>query len=167
MTCSNHSDPQFDVTFFDQDASFMQELAAERDNLSSPVIEYYIFDRSANVDPLYNEPVDWSYKGPFRLRASVQFVEWDNRDESVRDEGYESSWDATVGIAKLNWDRFVGEGYVPKTSDVLKVNGRWWDVAMKTGESGAVLDTDKFVGYQLGLVARSKFTPDRKIPDGA
>jgi hypothetical protein len=133
----------------------------ERINLFGQQIDYYVLNRGANVDPVYNEPTpEWNFH-QYGMIAAVTYQEMDNRDPSVRDEGFDIDYDAEVYLSYNEWSRVVGEK-VPKEGDVLFAMNEYFDV-VNAGKGGNFIDTVKVVGYKILVKKRSKFTPERKF----
>lgn len=182
-----------------QDAAYFRQIEAEKYNLSGLVAEYYSLNRGVNVDPLYNEPdndplyggdnptrspigtpqtssLSWNFSpdilggdSPLLIPCGVEYVEFENRQPSVRPEGKIVEYDAIMRFASLSWECEIEKldvaelvGRTPKEGDVVYVFEEWWDV-VKAGRAGNVLGTSVTVGYSLELKKRTQFTPDRKI----
>lgn len=174
------------------EATYLRSLEAERIEMVGPTCEYYSLNRGKNVDALYGEPTnDPLYGGsgsrgdPQRDNASwnfypdaaagettltfpcvVQFQEQDNRQPSVRDEGFHVEDDAECCFSRDHWERAIADtrivGRAPKEGDVIYVFDQWWDV-VQASQGGNILDTPVWVGYKVMLKQRSQFTPDRKV----
>jgi hypothetical protein len=155
----------------------MRCIEAERNRLTGPTAQYYSLNRGKNVDPLYDEPSDdplyhgsplgvtevWGWFPAFDLVVTMEYGESENKDVSVRDEGQEIQYDATIRLAHDEWMAVAPVGQMPKEGDVCYVFEKWWDV-VRAGRAGYVVDTSTSVGWVLGLKHRDSFTPDRKIP---
>lgn len=127
--------------------------------------QYFVLNRSVNIDPVYNEPTangeeDWKYTGPHALTFAVQYVEFTGREPGVRDEGLTIDYDAEAAVSYLQWDALF-PAFRPKEGDVVFVMGEYFDV-VKQGRSGNLVDTVNVVGFQLMLKRRAQFTPERR-----
>lgn len=133
----------------------------ERLSLFGQQIDYYVLSRGTNVDPVYNEPEpDWAFTA-YSLVAGVTYQQMDNRDPSVRDEGFVVEFDAEAYIAFDAWRAAVGTA-VPKEGDVLFAMAEYFDV-VNAASGGNFVDTVQVVGYKLLLRKRAKFAPQRKF----
>jgi len=153
----------------DQDKTVMRRWEEERYSLTGQDCEYYSLIRGSNVDPLYNEPYPDTSTGAlgeqFRLNftfiGAITYQERDNRDPAVRDEGFYAEYDAELYVAINEWEKTAGTEFQPKEGDVIYGMGLFFDV-VKKGTGGNIIDTVKYVGYQLMLKRRTKFVPERK-----
>ena len=142
--------------------SLYRSYEEERINLFGQACTYWVLVRGANVDPVYNETdPNWSFRTPYNLIAAVTYQQMDNRQPSVRDEGFDIDFDADVFIAHNEWATKVGTE-VPKEGDVLLIMEEYFDV-VNAGKGGNFIDTAKVVGYKIQVKKRSKFTPERKF----
>jgi len=178
--------------YYDEDAAYLRCLEEERIELSGPTCEYYSLNRGKNVDALYGEPTNdplyggsasrgdpsrsdeaWNFfpdidggASPSTFPCSIEYQEADNRNPSVRPEGFLYEYDAIIGISRNHWEDTwedtVIEGRLPKEGDVMYLFEEWWDVT-KAGKSGNIIDSPNYVGFKLELKKRTQFTPDRKI----
>ncbi len=142
--------------------SLYRSYEEERINLFGQACTYWVLVRGANVDPVYNETdPNWAFNTPYNLIAAVTYQQMDNRQPSVRDEGFDIDFDADVFIAHNEWATKVGTA-VPKEGDVLSIMEEYFDV-VNAGKGGNFIDTPQVVGYKIQVKKRSKFTPDRKF----
>ena len=180
--------------WFDQDAIYLRKLEAERIELVGPTCEYYSLNRGRNVDPLYNEPdndplyggsdpigtpqtdsTSWNYypdinKTPpddlLQMPCIIEYQEMDNRQPSVRDEGFIAEYDAIMHLARDHWECTIEDtdidGRLPKEGDVIYVFEEWFDV-IKVGKGGNILDSPNYVGFKFELRKTTVFTPNRKV----
>jgi hypothetical protein len=161
------------------DETFLLGIANELTQLAGvPLseVQYYQLHQYVNYDPLYQEASPGEqFRGPYQLAVTITFDESEgNYDQDVNDEGVERSFDAKLGIAKLEWDsKVVGflppgtPGFVePREGDVIGVfespNTRWFDIK-KVDRSGYVQMTSTFVAWKIELKKRNSFTPDRRL----
>lgn len=166
MGCESYSGGGADggMPLLDQDLAYLKCLDDERIKLTGLTGAYYVHDRSQGNDPLYNEPVPWGYLGPYTFTGSLEHNEADDSDEMVDTEkGWEKEYDARLYISALEWDNVVGSPHIPKSSDVVSIGGRWWDV-VKSSRNGPIVGTQTYVGWKLELKLRTKFDPSRKVP---
>jgi len=131
----------------------------------------------ANLDPLYNEPIERDWHGPFELRA---FLTWPEQTYEVREEGNRVYWTGQVWIARLSVeDADMPES--PKEGDVVRVwdfphfnafaqgmeggipnAGYYYDI-IGVVEDGHVNDNAEFVGFRCDIKRRTEFTPERRL----
>lgn len=142
--------------------SLYRSFEEERINLYGQQIDYYVLSRGANVDPLYNEPApSWSFT-QYGLVGAITYQAMDNRDPSVRDEGFEINYDAEAYFAYNEWSKRIGAARPPKEGDVMFCMGQYFDV-VNAASGGNFVDTLNVVGYKLLLKRREKFDPNRKF----
>jgi hypothetical protein len=161
----------------DADAAYFKCLEAEKIGLVAPTVLYYSLNRGRNVDPLYNEPADdplygggpvgvsevWGWFPAFEIQGAMEYTGETGSNPSVRDEGKEYDYDATLRIAASEWTRLAPSGQAPKEGDVCYVYSMYWDI-VQFGDSGHVGDTMTFVGWVVKLKRRENFEPQRKLP---
>ena len=150
-----------------RDAKYFQRLEQERISLSGPEVNYYSLNRGRNVDPLYNEPVGWSYQRFCIVTGAIEYVEAESRDVSVRDEGEVIEQTGIVRIAYNEWKLRAtvdtnGRQRWPKAGDVIEMQLEVWDV-VKGNSQGNVVNQPNFVAFQLELRKRNKFIAQRKV----
>lgn len=144
----------------DRDVQYQQRIERERIGLTGVQATYYRLKRAANVDPLYNEPCVWDFE-EFCMTVAIEFEERDDRDPSVREEGFEVLFDARFQVSRLEWDENAPVGSVPREGDVIFAHDTYFDV-VRTGSGGKVVDLPNFVGFKFDGRRRSKFVPERR-----
>lgn len=141
--------------------SLYRSFEEERINLFGQRIDYYVLSRGANVDPVYNEPApEWSFT-QYELVGAVTYQQSDNRDPSVRDEGFVVEFDGEAYFSFNEWSKVIG-AKPPKEGDVLYAMGNYFD-AVNADSGGNFVDTVNAVGYKIVLKKRAKFDPSRKF----
>ena len=150
----------------ERDRRFIQKLDEENIKRTGSRIVYYSRNRGVNVDPLYSEPLGWTFR-KFPLAAGhIEYEEKDGREVSVRDEGKTVMLNARLNISLIEWQReaYVDGGLqrLPKAGDVIDIQLEVWDV-VQANSAGNVIDRPDFTGFQLELRKRSKFVAQRKI----
>lgn len=131
-------------------------------------------DRSQR-DPLYDEPVDRSFRGPYKVYG---FVEYAAGQPETTEQGMRVTWAGTVWIPRVEFEQ-SGAGS-PLEGDVLQywnvpwfgehgVNseevpgrGYYFDV-VNADDDGHVFDSAAFVGFKLEVRRRTEFTPERRL----
>ena len=131
--------PESRPVYGDRDRKFFQKLDDESIKRSGGEVTYFSLNRGQNVDPLYNEPKGWRYKKFCLASASIEYMEVDGRDVSVRDEGKESTHTAKIYFSLIEWQkrapidpRVTREGNAmqrrPKEGDVVEIQREVWNV---------------------------------------
>lgn len=161
-----------------QDETYLRSLEYERRELVGVVGNYYQLIRGANVDPLYAEPTNdplysatplvdpdkrWVYQDPVDLTCTVEYVDSENRNPFMRDDGFTIEWTATMFVARNEWEAKVSSAIEPKEGDVVYVFDHWFDV-VNVGKNGPILDSNHYVGWKMLLREKLPFTPERKEP---
>lgn len=147
-----------------RDHALARRFERERIGFTGQDVRYYSLNRHrSNVDPLYNEPVVWSYD-EFIVNAHIQFEEKDQRDPSAAETGLEVAIDGTLHIAFSEWSERAPDTRRPKEGDVVLTHEVYFDV-VKANSGGKMVDMPNFVGYELTLKRRLKFDASRKVDD--
>lgn len=139
----------------------------ERIGLTGQAVNYYVLDRSQNVDPLYDEPYageslsdGWSYT-TYKLVAAIEFQEDSNLSPTADEQGFRREFDAVAYMSYNDWDTAVGAASPPKIGDIMFCMNKYFDI-VKDGSEGNFIDTADAVGFRLELRQNDKFSPDRK-----
>ncbi len=146
----------------ERDKAYFQRLDDENIKRAGSEINYFSLNRGRNVDPLYDEPMGWSYIEFCLVAGHIEFQEVDGRDVSVRDEGEEVIIEAKINISKIEWNGKSPVKRIPKAGDVMEVQEQFWDI-VKGNSAGNAIDRPDFTGYQLELRKRLKFIAQRKV----
>jgi len=131
----------------------------------------------ADLDPLYGEPIERDWHGPFELTG---LLTWPEQTYEVREEGNRVYWTGQIWIARLSVEE-AEMPEAPKEGDVVRV----WDLphfnafaqGMESGipragyfydvvgvvDDGHVNDTADFAGFRCDLKRRTEFTPERRV----
>lgn len=133
--------PRTGYRYRSQDDEILRRWEEERIGLSGPIGEFYILNRGANVDPLYNEPTNdplyqedrlpgtpgdewphnvtlrdneaWEFEGPFMMDMAIEYQQSENRNPAVREEGKEAEYDAIIAISRNEWEGVLEDAGVP------------------------------------------------------
>jgi hypothetical protein len=140
-------------------------------------VQYWQLLQYENHDPLYQEadPKEL-FRGPYQIAVTIEFDEAEGNydQESTEEQGVERTYDAVLGVAKLEWERKVvsataplSPGFAePREGDVVGVfdapDTRWFDV-LKVDRSGYVNMTGTFVSWKVQLKNRQSFAPPRRL----
>lgn len=144
----------------DRDIAYQRRIERERISLTGVEATYYRLNRAKNVDPLYNEPCVWDFT-KFCVIVAIEYEPRDDRDPSVREEGFEVMEDSRIQISKLEWDENAPQNSAPREGDVIFVHRTYFDI-VRMGAGGKVVDLPEFVGYKLEGRRRSKFNPEQR-----
>lgn len=146
------------------EAALLRSWDAERTQRYGTGTTYWSLTRGANVDPLYSEPNDWAFDTTdgTAIKGWLQYVQADQRNVAVIDQGLVVDHDATLMYDRNTWESLFPTRS-PKEGDVVKAHSLSWDV-VKADKNGMVLDTEEHVGWKLMLKKREKFLPKRKLP---
>jgi hypothetical protein len=137
-------------------------------------INYYGYDVNAvqnrqKVDPLYGEPTERNFAGPFRVMAYIQYPEYEPLAEEV---GFGREWDAQVVLSRSHLDQ-INAPY-PSEADIIEMwrtpyhdqwslgKGMFFDVT-KAKHDGHINDSPTFTQFRLFLKRRSQFGAERRI----
>ena len=157
--------------------------AAEQTQASGTLVDWYSQDiPAATLDPLYNEPENRVWNGPYRFKA---FVEFPDQSIEVREEGHRFVWSGGMVWVPI---RMVEDGdmpNIPQEGDVVRMwsipffdalynidleggsppapeAGYYFDVIDVT-EDGHVFDEAAFTGFKCEIKRRTEFTPERRL----
>lgn len=159
--------------------SFLFDLwATEHVGIAGTTIEFWSLDlASSKRDPLYDEPTQRSWNGPYKIKA---FASNPTGVTSTGEEGLRARWDASVWISRKELEQAGASS--PSPGDILRiwdlpwinddaVNGEaipcagfYFDVTEVEPE-GRLFDNAMFVGFTLSIVRRTEFTPERRLRD--
>jgi hypothetical protein len=170
-----------DMRFSDSELGLFDTIAAEHSRTAGTPIDYYSLSMDDSVkDPLYNEPSQRAWKGPYRI---IGWFEWPDATPEAWEEGRIVTFSCTGWLSrKILEDARVP---VPGTGDVLRVwntpyfNAAGGDLTASTNQDGSNLgyffdvlnanddghlfDSAAFVGFKLTLNRRTQFAPERLV----
>lgn len=126
-------------------------------------------------DPLYDEPIEREWGGPFKLTG---FVEYMAGTPQMREEGMVVRWQGTIWVARKELEDTGTPA--PLEGDVIKfwdnkffaehsvnaehgVHGGYYFDVINADDDGHVHDTGHFVGIMLTVLRRTEFTPERRL----
>ena len=158
----------------DCERDLFDKINRELNELAGVQINYYGYnpfdpDNCVNIDPLYGEPEDRNFAGPYRVWALVKYPEYQPLAEEV---GFGRDWDAVVTISRSHLDE-QGAPY-PTEGDVIEMwrtpfhdawsmgVGLFFDV-IKASPDGYINDSPSFTQFKLGVKRRSQFGAERRI----
>lgn len=159
------------------DGPLFDHFAQEHTAASGTEILYWHQDLETSLrDPLYDEPIDRVWRGPFKLKGFVEYMEG---QPQMSENGMTVRWQGRIFIARLELEQ--SNAPAPLEGDVLKfwenkffqehsVNGDesipnagyYFDV-INADDVGHVHDSDRFVGFNLTVQRRTEFTAERRL----
>lgn len=158
-----------------EEAFLFDSVAAEINNIAGTDIDYFPLDPTRVRDPLYDEPEERKFCGPFRLKG---YAEWPSSTPEMREEGFKETFEATFYIARQAFDD-AGAPY-PNEGDAIRIwntpyfnanavineeipgAGYYFDV-VDVDDQGHINDTAYFVGFSIGVRRRTEFTAERRL----
>lgn len=168
--------PQLNLPECEHD--LFDSIAQEHSQIAGTSIDLYLHNlEKSKRDPLYDEPVQRVFDGPFRIKGHVTFP--DSAPEA-RMEGFHTTFSAEAWIARKELED-AGIKQVPGEGDVMSFwrtpffdagsvdndptvpfSGYFFDV-VDVDEDGHLFDSPSFVGFKFTLKRRTEFTPERRI----
>lgn len=168
-------DDQTPFRFSENELDLYDQIAGEQiAHVGTELVVYQLDIVNSKVDPLYGEPQERVFKGPYQMFAHVA---WPEASPAVGEAGKEFEWPSAawlprMGLEKVGaraplegdivrfWDLpyFVmqASGYAPEDADA----GYYFQV-IKVNNDGHLFDSAKFVGFRLDLKRLSAFSPER------
>jgi len=127
-------------------------------------------------DPLYDEPIDRDWRGPFTLNGFVTYME---STPQMREEGLVIRWEGEIWVARKEledkgapiptegdvfkfWENRFFTEYSVAAEEGVPNAGYYFDV-IHTKDDGHIGDTAYFVGISLRVIRRTEFTPERRL----
>jgi hypothetical protein len=160
----------------DSEGGVFDHFAQEQVKAVGPDISYWHQDLDASTrDPLYDEPIDRVWRGPFKLTGFVEYMEG---QPGMREEGSFVRWEGRIWLPRKElednnapapvegdviqyWDdRFFADFAV--NDEAVPKAGYYFDI-IKASDDGHVGDTSHFVGFALQVVRRTEFTAERRL----
>ena len=159
-----------------RDAAMYDHFAQEHVNASGTTILLWHQDLEESLrDPLYDEPIDRVWAGPYKLKAWVEYIAG---TPQMREEGMTVRWEGRIWVARKEledtgtpaplegdvikyWDnKFFAEHGVNAEEGVH--GGYYYDV-INVDDAGHVQDSDHFVGLTINVLRRTEFTAERRL----
>jgi hypothetical protein len=150
--------------------------AQEHTGTASTPIDYYVQDVDGSPrDPLYDEPTERLWKGPYALKG---YAEFPNLTAEAREEGLKKDWEATVWIARKEFED--KHAPYPKEGDVIRFwkipffdadanlhekvpGGGWYFDVVLTDDDGHLFDGPEFVNFKLTVKRATEFAAERRV----
>ena len=160
----------------DEESELFDCLAKEVVDISGIAVEWYSLDLEGSVrDPVYDEPIEMAWKGPYQLKAHVTMNE---RNAEAREEGMVWTFSFELWVARAE----VEEKYMarPKEGDVVRlwnvpffdqfgsgnstIDGAGFFFSVTRVESdGHLFDGPTFTGFKCELKRNTTFAPERMV----
>jgi hypothetical protein len=167
--------PTGEISFDAQEIQYFDSVAAEYGS-HGVTIEFYKQDvAAATYDPLYGEPIQRVWHGPFKLEGFVEAV---SADPSVDEHGNATLFETSVYVARQEFDkahsRYPDEGDIIRVWNLPYLNstdfalgdtadaGVYLDV-VDTSPSGHIFANGEFVGFKIGARRASEDPPERRL----
>ena len=166
-----------DFRLSDSEKDLLQSYAGEQTKIAGVPVDYWCVNAVDTVkDPLYAEPIERKFVGPFRFFAIFQAPE---QDVSTAEEGMAARFTSTCSIPRKSFEDAGAP--LPGPGDVLNVwnlpiyvaqstveanplegAGYYFDV-LQANPDGYINDSPTFVRWTLPLKRRTLFTPERRL----
>lgn len=153
-------------------------IVEEQLDIAGTPIEYWHQEiEKSDRDALYDEPLTRAWRGPWRLKA---FVEYIPGVAEMREEGFRVTWNGTMFIARTTIESLGAPS--PLEGDVIHYwsnkffkehasggkgdpgSGYYFDV-INVDDDGHVFDSANFVGFKLTLSRRTEFAAERRLAE--
>jgi len=162
----------FTLRLTDVELPLFDLWANEHIRICGVEIRYYSFDAdNTDVDPVYNEPINRAWNGPFKMFA---FVGHEPGSATAEETGFRIEWYTEAWIPRREFER-VGCP-APSEGDILEFwripyfdgasggEGYFFDVT-QVADDGHLFDGPAFVGFLFDIRRNTTFTPEQKIID--
>lgn len=162
----------------DSERALFDSVTTEHVNIIGTTFEYFLQNQSKSiVDPLYDEPAERKFDGPYIIKGYFSYPE---HDPSPGMEGWSSEFNATAFFPRTEFERLNLPLGSPNESDIVRVwNTAYWNQVSVDGfdipdrgmyfsitnlkEDGVLFDTASFMGFTATLRRITQQTPERKI----
>lgn len=126
-------------------------------------------------DPLYDEPIEREWQGPFKFKAWVEYIAG---TPQMQEEGMTVRWQGNIWVARKELEDTGTPA--PLEGDVIKywdnkffaehgvnaehgVEGGYYFDVINVDDDGHVNDSGHFVGLTITVLRRTEFTPERRL----
>jgi len=158
----------------DSELEIFDCINSDLNELAGVKVNYYGYNpfSEANIaltDPLYGEPTERCFDGPFSVWAIVTYPDYQPLAE---ESGFGREWDSIITISRSHLDD-VSAPY-PSEGDIIEMwrtpfhdawsmgEGMFFDVT-KSLHDGHINDTPTFTQFKLSVKRRSQFGAERRI----
>lgn len=160
----------------DPERELFDGIAQENVAVTGTDIDYYSQSLSkAKRDPLYDEPIETAFAGPFKMTGVFSFPE---RTPEASETGFRTVWTSSVWIPRKSFED--NRVPAPMEGDVICVWKNVFfdkrsvdDAATETGHlyfdvtkvdtDGHMYDSPSFVAFKLEVKRRTEFNPERRL----
>lgn len=159
------------------ESCFFDGIAAEQVQVAGTEIRFWHQDISNSVrDPLYDEPINRAWCGPFVMKA---FVDYATENAEAREEGTRVVWSGSLWVPRSEIETAAAPA--PLEGDVIQYwhntgfyekhsvlgadepgAGYYFDV-INVELDGYLFTSPLFVGFKLQLSRRTEFTAERRL----
>ena len=160
----------------ERDGAMFDHFAQEHTEASGTEILFWHQNLEESLrDPLYDEPIDREWLGPYKLKAWVEYIAG---SPQMTENGMTVRWSGTMWIAR----KTLEDAGVPAPleGDVIKywdnkfftehgvnaeegVHGGYYFDIINVDDHGHVHDSGHFVGLTINIMRRTEFTPERRL----
>ena len=152
--------------------------AQEHTGIEGITVEFWSLDvKGSKIDPLYGESLTKKWKGPFKLRAYVQWAE--DLPES-REEGTRNYWNGSLWVPRKTLEdvgapcpdlgdivRYWRSPFFDKDEGTMGLtnvpNSGWYFDITAIDDLGHMHDNAEFTGVKCDIVRRTEYTPERRL----
>lgn len=168
-------------SFSDKEACVFDKIAQEHTEAIGTTLYFWHQDIEHSIrDPLYDEPIDRAWDGPYKIKGYVEYMEG---QPQMQEQGMTVRWQGTIWIARSSledagapaplegdvfkfWDnKFFTEHSVNADEDALHgipKPGYFFDV-INADDDGHIFDEAHFVGMRIQVMRRTEFTAERRL----
>lgn len=166
--------------------ALFDSVAQEHVHIVGTEIDYFSHQVPLSVrDPLYDEPIDRAYSGPFKIKI---YITWPETAFEVDEKGWRALTSAEAWIPRKEvedkncpaptptdvmrvWNTpFFNEWSVaglakagiPVPNTTVPNAGYFFDI-LSVVDDGHLFDSPQFVGFKLEIKRRTEFTPERRV----
>ena len=161
----------------DSEKALFDSYAYEQTQIAGTPLDYWTINSvDSPRDPLYGEPIERKFDGPFRMFGVFAAPQV---DPNVSEEGLSETFTSTATIPRKSfemsgipnpgpgdvlhaWNLPMYTAISTPEANPLEGAGYYFDV-LNANPDGYVADSPTFVRWALTLKRRSAFTPERRI----
>lgn len=168
-------------SFSEQESCVFDSIAQEHTEATGTTMYFWHQNLEASIrDPLYDEPIERAWKGPYKIKGYVEYMEG---QPQMQEQGMTVRWQGNLYIARATledagapaplegdvfkfWDdKFFKEHSVNSDEDALAGTpspGYYFDV-INSDDTGHIFDEAHFTGFKLTVMRRTEFTAERRL----
>lgn len=167
--------------FSDMESCVFDSIAKEHTEAVGTTLYYWHQNIEESIrDPLYDEPIDRAWLGPYKIKGFVEYMEG---QPQMQEQGMTVRWQGALYIARASFeeagapaplegdvfkfwdDKFFTGHSVNEDKDALEGTpspGYYFDV-INSDDTGHIFDQAYFVGFRLLVMRRTEFTAERRL----